>query len=155
MFLWSNISLLCVDAVCMCSNLWICLLYVGVLLSHFYCALCTCVSFTSCTCMPLNVSHCVQCTVTVCLWEPLMLLGQCGAVCRNKCVFRGMFVHMTCACIPAPQRGGWGQRGWEWWAMPEVVFYQPLRWLAGSLMASSVGWLTDLLALSGSFFHIW
>lgn len=35
--------------------------------------------------------------------------------------------------------------------MPEVVFDQPLRRLTGSLMASSVGWLTDLLALSGSF----
>lgn len=29
-------------------------------------------------------------------------------------------------------------------------FYQPLCWLAGSLMASSVSWLTDLLALSAS-----
>lgn len=39
--------------------------------------------------------------------------------------------------------------------MPEVVFYQPLRWPAGSLMAFSVGLLTDLVALSGCVFLIW
>lgn len=107
--------------------------------------------------VPLNVWHCIRPTVTLCIWEPLILLGQRArsAVCGNKPAFQRMFVHMACMCIPTPQRGGWGQRGWEWWVMPEVVFYQPLRWVVGSLMAFSVGWLTDLLALSGSFFHIW
>lgn len=108
--------------------------------------------------VPLNVRHCIRRTVTVCIWEPLMLSGSACARRRvrgNKRAFQRMFVHLPCVRIPAPQRGGWGQRGWEWWVMPEVVFYQPLRRLAGSLMASSVGWLTNLLALSGSFFHIW
>lgn len=74
---------------------------------------------------PFNVYHCIQSTVRVCVWMPLMLLGS---VCRNKRAFQWVFMHMprACSCISTAWRGWWGRRDREWWVMPEVVFYQPL-----------------------------
>lgn len=95
-----------------------------------------------------------ECILCVCVRLPGMCMPHLYLACRSlgAIVNTNFWVSMCaeinvpfdqrlCAgrasvCVrgPTPRGGGRGQRGWGSWAMPEVVSYQPLRWLANGLL---------------------
>lgn len=98
--------------------------------------------------VPLLLCQCSQSSVRVCFWAPAMLLGHCvwDAACRHLSV---PFSQRVCVCVRIQRReraimttsDEWCQRWFN---------YHPLCRLAGSLMASDVGWVSDSQPLGGS-----
>ncbi len=103
-FLCSNISLLSVHVVCVCV-LSVNTSFVCTCASEWLLMCCACLCVFHCVYIqahvPFNVCHCIQSSACVCIWVPLTLSGHCarGAVCRYKCAFQQVFVHMAWARV--------------------------------------------------------